>query len=287
MAVFPARSDEPWTLIIRPHRPWLDLRLAELWRYRDLVALFVWRDFVATYKQTILGPLWHVIQPLLTTLTLTLVFGRIAGLSTDGSPQFPFYLSGTIVWSYFAACVTRTSATFLTNEHIFSKVYFPRLVVPLASVLSGLVGFAIQFALFLAVLAYFVLTGAPVRLGPAALLTPFFVAGMAGLGLGLGIIVSALTTRYRDLQQLVTFGVQLGMYATPVIYPLSSVPERYRWILRANPVTAFVESFRATFLGHGVIDAALLLYAVAATLLILFVGLLLFNRVETTFMDTV
>jgi lipopolysaccharide transport system permease protein len=274
-------------MVIRPQRSWFDLRLGELWRYRGLVWIFVWRDFVASYKQTALGPLWHLLQPLLTTLALTIVFGRIARLPTDGLPPFLFYLSGTVIWSYFASCVLRTSGTFIANAHVFGKVYFPRLAVPLANVLSALIAFAIQCGFFLTVAAYFHLTGRPLRPNLSILLIPAFLAMMAGLGLGLGILVSALTTRYRDLQQLVAFGVQLAMYATPVIYPLSSVPQAYRWLLRANPVAPIVEGFRFAFLGSGTIEPQHLAYSLACAVGILFVGLFLFNRVETTFMDTV
>jgi lipopolysaccharide transport system permease protein len=224
---------------------------------------------------------------LLTTLTLTIVFGRIARLPTDGHPAFLFYLAGIVVWGYFSSCILRTSGTFISNAHIFGKVYFPRLAVPVAGVLSALIGFVIQFGLFLGFLAYHAVAGSSVRPGPAAFLTPLLLAMMAGMGLGLGIIVSALTTRYRDLQQLVAFGVQLAMYATPVIYPLSSVPERYAWLIRANPVTPIVETFRAAFLGGVSIDVTPLFYSFACMLGVLFVGLILFNRVETTFMDTV
>lgn len=276
-----------WSLVIRPHRPWFELDLGELWRYRDLVRLLVWRDFVATYKQTALGPLWYLAQPLLTTLTLTLVFGRIARLPTDGVPQFLFYLSGTVIWSYFVTCVTRTSTTFIANEQVFGKVYFPRLVVPVANVLSALIGLGIQVLLFLGFLAYYHHVGTVPGLSRAALFTPLLVALMAGLGLGIGLVVSASTTRYRDLQQVVVFGVQLAMYATPVIYPLSSVPGRYRWLIWANPVTPVVETFRFAFLGRGSVDVGHLLYALACTGTILLTGLVLFKRAESTFMDTV
>jgi lipopolysaccharide transport system permease protein len=276
-----------WSLVIRSQRPWFDLSLAELWRYRDLVRLFVWRDFVATYKQTVLGPLWHIAQPLFTTLIFTLVFGRIVRLPTEGLPPFLFYLSGTVIWGYFVACVTRTATTFTANEQIFGKVYFPRLAAPLANVLSSMIGFAIQFVLFLGFVVYFRLAGAPVRPTRAALLAPLLVAAMAALGLGLGLIVAASTTRYRDLQQVVVFGVQLAIYATPVIYPLSSVPGRYRWIIWANPVTPLIESFRVAFLGRGTVDPVHLLYGVACAVAVLFGGVVLFNRVEITFMDTV
>jgi len=276
-----------WSLVIRSHRPWFELDLGELWRYRDLVRLLVWRDFVATYKQTALGPLWYLAQPLLTTLTLTLVFGRIARLPTDGVPPFLFYLSGTVIWSYFVACVTRTSTTFIANEQVFGKVYFPRLAVPLANVLSALIGLGIQVLLFLGFLAYCHNVGTVPGPSRAALLMPLLVAVMAALGLGIGLVVSASTTRYRDLQQVVVFGVQLAMYATPVIYPLSSVPGRYRWLIWANPVTPVLETFRFAFLGSGSVDVGHLLYALACTVTILLTGLVLFKRAEATFMDTV
>ncbi|MBN1148990.1 MAG: ABC transporter permease [Anaerolineales bacterium] len=280
-------DDETWTLDIQPRRGWFDLRLGELWQYRDLIRLFVWRDFVATYKQTILGPLWYLIQPLLTTITFTVIFGRVANLPTDGLPQFLFYMSGNVAWGYFSACLTSTSATFISNAHLFGKVYFPRLVTPLSIVISNLVKFAIQFGLFLAFLLYFLLNGADVRPNEWALLTPLLLLLMAGLGLGFGIIVSSLTTRYRDLQQLVGFGMSLWMYATPVIYPASSIPERYQFILQANPLTPVVEAFRYAYLGAGTVNAWTLLYSAGFMLVVLFLGLLIFNRVESTFMDTV
>jgi lipopolysaccharide transport system permease protein len=277
----------PWTMIIRPHRRWLDLRLGELWRARDLIMLFVRRDFVAIYKQTILGPLWHVIQPLLTTLTFTLIFGRIAKLSTDGIPDFLFYLSGTVIWSYFAACLTRTSNTFTVNANVFGKVYFSRLAVPVSILISSLISFAIQFVLFLGFLLWYWLAGAAVQPGVAIVLLPLLLFIMAGLGLGLGIIVSSLTTRYRDLQNLVTFGAQLLMYATPVIYPVSAVPPAYRALIQANPMTPILETFRQAFLGTGTVSMGGLIYSLVFTLVLLAAGLLLFNRVEQTFMDTV
>lgn len=279
--------DNTWTMVIRPRRNWFDLRLNELWAYRDLVALFVWRDFVAQYKQTILGPLWYLIQPVLTTVTFTLVFGRLAGLSTDGVPDFLFYMAGAVVWSYFSACLTKTANTFTGNAAIFGKVYFPRLAVPVSILFSNLIAFAIQLALFLAFLAYYMLSGAAVAPTIWLLAMPLLLLLMAGLGLGIGIIVSSLTTRYRDLQFLVAFGAQLLMYATTVIYPLSAVPEKYRWVLVANPMTPVVETFRFAFLGQGMVELLHLAYSVAFTLVVLVVGVVLFSRVEQTFMDTV
>ena len=278
---------EEWTMIIRPKRSWLDLRLGELWQARDLILLFVHRDCSAVYKQTILGPLWFIIQPLLTTLTFTIIFGRIAQLSTDGLPDFLFYLSGTVIWSYFAACLSKTSNTFTANAGLFGKVYFPRLAVPISILLSNLISFSIQLGLFVAFVIYFWLAGAAIQPNAAIFLLPVLLVMMAGLGLGFGIIVSSLTTRYRDLQQLVAFGVQLIMYATPVIYPVSSIPAAYRPWLQANPLTPIVESFRHAFLGAGVVSLGGLLYSLGFMLIVLLLGLLLFNRVEQTFMDTV
>jgi lipopolysaccharide transport system permease protein len=280
--------EEDWSLIIQPQRNWLDLRLGELWRYKDLVLLFVRRDFVAAYKQTILGPLWYLIQPLLTTLTFTVIFGAIAKLPTDGLPQFLFYLSGTVIWTYFADCLTKTSNTFVQNANLFGKVYFPRLAVPVSILISNLITFLIQFGLFIAFAAFFALRGADIH--PNWLwvaLSPALVLMMAGLGLGFGVIISALTTKYRDLRFLVTFGVQLLMYATPVIYPVSSIPEQFRWLILANPLTPIVEAFRYAFLGAGTVDPGHLLYALAFMLAAVVVGSLVFNRVEATFMDTV
>lgn len=273
--------------MICPQRGWLDLRLGELWQARELVMLFVWRDFVSAYKQTILGPLWYLIQPLLTTITFTVIFGRIANLPTDGLPQFLFYMAGTVIWGYFAACLTKTSNTFIANAGLFGKVYFPRLTVPLSILISNLVTFAIQLGLFLILLAYFALAGAAIRPNLWVLATPLLVLVMAGLGLGFGIIVSALTTRYRDLQYLVTFGVQLSMYATPVVYPLSTVSGKLRWLILANPMTPIVEGFRYAFLGAGTVDGGHLLYSATFMLVVLLIGILIFNQVERTFMDTV
>jgi lipopolysaccharide transport system permease protein len=280
-------ENENWSLVIRPKRNWFDLRLGELWQYRDLIKLFVRRDFVAVYKQTILGPLWYLIQPLLTTLVFTVIFGNIAKLPTDGLPSFLFYLSGNVIWHYFQECLNKTSQTFISNAQLFGKVYFPRLAVPVSILLSNLISFAIQFGLFLCFVAYFVLQGSEVKPNLWILITPLLLLMMAGLGLGFGIIVSALTTRYRDLRFLVTFGVQLWMYATPVIYPVSSVPEKYRFLIQANPLTPIVEAFRYAFLGAGTVNVLQLSYSFLFMLAVLMLGTLIFNRVEATFMDTV
>ena len=280
-------DDENWTTRITPHQGWMDWRLRQLWRYRDLISLFVWRDFVSVYKQTILGPAWHVIQPLLTTLTFTVIFGNIARLPTDGAPPFLFYLAGTVAWSYFSNCLVSTSKTFVGNAHLLGKVYFHRLTIPISVVISGLISFGIQFAIFLTVMAFYVATGRPIHFTGWVLLSPLFVLMLAGYGLGGGIIVSALTTRYRDLANLVAFGVQLLMYATPVIYPISAVPIKYRWVTMLNPLTPIIEGFRLGFLGVGSIGAAQLAISFAVMLVVLTVGLMLFTHVERTFMDTV
>ncbi len=282
-----APSGDEWSLVIKPQHGWFDLHLSDLWRYRDLVAMFVRRDFVSLYKQTVLGPLWFVIQPLLTTLTFTVIFGNIAQLSTDGLPKMLFYMSGITAWNYFSDCLLKTSDTFSANAGIFGKVYFPRLAVPVSIIISNLIKFGIQLGLFLGFYFYFIAKGAEIHATPALLLLPVLLLIMAALGLGSGIIVSSMTTRYRDLRYLVQFGTQLLMYSTPVIFPLSSVPEQYRWIMVANPMTAIIETFRYAFLGTGTINWGMLGYSAAVTAVILGIGIMLFNRVEKTFMDTV
>ena len=280
-------DDENWSMVIEPHRHLFDLKLGDLWRYKDLVMLFVRRDFVSVYKQTILGPLWYIIQPLLTTIIFTFIFGSIAKLPTDGLPQFLFYMSGTVVWSYFASNLTKTSDTFISNANLFGKVYFPRLAVPVSILISNLIAFGIQFALFLVFMGYFALRGTVFHPNGWVLLTPVLIFMMAGLGLGFGIIVSSLTTKYRDLRFLVQFGVALLMYATPVILPISSFPQRFRWIILANPMTPIVEAFRYAFLGAGTVSLPNLAYSFGFMLAVVFIGTVIFNRVEQTFMDTV
>ncbi len=280
--------EESWDMIIQPQRGLLDLRLGELWKYRDLVLLFVRRDFVAVYKQTILGPLWYLIQPLLTTITFTVIFGQIASLPTDGLPQFLFYMSGTVVWSYFADCLNKTSNTFVQNANLFGKVYFPRLAVPVSILLSNLITFLIQFGMFLVFVVFFALRGTPIQFNWLwVALSPILMLMMAGLGLGFGIIISSLTTKYRDLRFLVQFGVQLLMYATPVIYPVSSIPAQWQWVIQINPMTPIVEAFRFAFLGAGTVNLGHLLYSFGFMLAAAFTGAVIFNRVEQTFMDTV
>jgi lipopolysaccharide transport system permease protein len=276
-----------WDMIISPQRNLLDLRLRELWHARDLILLFVRRDFVSVYKQTILGPLWYLIQPLLTTITFTVIFGNIAKLPTDGLPQFLFYMSGTVIWTYFASCFTKTSETFVSNAHLFGKVYFPRLAVPVSILISNLIAFAIQFAFFLAFMAYFALQGTQLHPNWWMLMMPVLLLMMAGMGLGFGIIISSLTTKYRDLRFLVQFGVQLLMYITPVIYPTSAIPARFQVLMRFNPMSSVVEAFRYGFLGAGTVDLVQLAYSFGIMLVVIIVGAVMFNRVEATFMDTV
>jgi len=280
-------DDQDWSEIIEPQRGLLDLRLGELWQYRDLVMLFVRRDFVSVYKQTILGPLWFLIQPLLTTIIFTFIFGSVAKLPTDGLPQFLFYMSGTVVWFYFSDVLTKTSNTFVNNSQLFGKVYFPRMAVPVSILISSLITFAIQFAFFLAFVGFFILRGTVLQPNLWILLTPVLILIMAGLGLGFGIIISALTNKYRDLRFLVQFGVQLLMYATPVIYPASSIPDRFQWMIRANPMTSIVEAFRYGYLGAGSVNALELLYSFSFMVVTVVIGVIIFNRVEATFMDTV
>jgi lipopolysaccharide transport system permease protein len=280
---------EKWDLVIGPDKGWLDLKLKDVWLYRDLVFHFVRRDFVTFYKQTILGPLWYIIQPLLTTLVFTIVFGKIARIPTDNIPPFIFYLSGTVAWGYFADCLKETSDTFITNSKIFGKVYFPRLTVPLSVVIISLVKFGIQFLLFLGFLVYFIAGNAPVKPKPNLFifLLPLLLLQMATLGLGTGILISSMTTKYRDIKFLIGFGLQLWMYATPVVYSVSVVPERFRFFYMLNPVASIVETFRYAFLGKGVVNGADMLISWAVTILLLFLGIIIFNRVDKTFMDTV
>ena len=280
-------SERSWRLVICPRAGWFDLHLKDLWTYRDLVMMFVKRDFVAQFKQTILGPVWFVLQPLLTTIVFTIVFGNIASLSTDGLPKMLFYLSGNVVWMYFSGVLTAASNTFVGNAHLFGKVYFPRLAVPLSLAISHALKFVLQFLFLLCFVAYYRLTGASVCFTAVAWLFPLLVLLMAGQALGLGIIFSSLTTKYRDLRFLLEFGVRLLMYATPVIFPLSAIPGKWRWVLLANPMTPIIEIFRLAFLGQGVFSWWQLGYSAAFTVVSLLVGVALFNRVERTFMDTV
>lgn len=281
------QAAEQWDMEIKPQSGLMDINIAELWKYRDLLLLLVKRDFVAFYKQTILGPIWFFVQPLLTTLTYMIIFKRVAGLSTDGLPAILFYLSGVTCWMYFAESFTKTSDTFIANANIFGKVYFPRLVIPLSIIISNLIRFGIQFSLFLVVWLYFLLATDKIHPNVYILLLPFLIFLMAGLSLGLGIIFSSLTTKYRDLRFLLTFGVQLAMFATPVILPLSAMSKSYRWIIELNPITPIIEAFRFMFLGTGSFSWSQLGYSTVVTIVLVIIGVIIFNKVEKGFMDTV
>lgn len=278
---------EKWTTIIKPKTGWFDINLKELFQYKDLITMFVKRDFKTLYKQTILGPLWIIINPLLTTVMYTIVFGNIANISTDGMPQIVFYMLGTTVWTYFSTSLTKTSTTFTGNAAIFGKVYFPRLVTPISTVVSGLINFAVQFVMFLCFAIYYYIAGAPIQPNIYILLTPLLLVELAALALGFGIIISSLTTKYRDLAVLVTFGVQLWMYATPVVYPASQLGGKLKTLMMLNPVSPIVEAFRYAFLGSGEMPWTYLGISVVSTFIVMFIGVILFSRVEKTFMDTV
>lgn len=282
---------EQWDLIIKPRRSLLDVNLKELWRYRDLLTMFVRRDVVTLYKQTILGPIWFFVQPILTMFVYVVVFGNIAGIATDGIPQPLFYLAGIIIWNYFSECFIQTSDTFLQNREMFGKVYFPRLIMPLSKVVSGLIKFFIQFALFLAVYFYFIIRGVNLSVSGTLFLVPVLILLMAGLGLGFGLIFTSLTTKYRDLKFLIQFGVQLLMYATPIIYPMSELEGKMGGALQTaiffNPLAHIVEAFKHAFLGKGMVTTEGLLYTGFFTTFVLVIGVLIFNRTERNFMDTV
>ena len=278
---------ENWTTIITPKNSFFRLNLKELWQYRDLISSFVKRDFTATYKQTILGPLWFFIQPIFTTIMFLIVFGNIAKIPTDGVPQVLFYMNGIILWNYFSKCLVSTSNTFVSNAAIFKKVYFSRLTIPLSNVISALVQFLIQFALFIIIFIGYKIYSADLKLSPAIFAVPLFVLQMAVLGLGIGLIITSLTTKYRDLTHLVGFAVQLWMYATPIVYPLSMVPEKWRSIYVLNPVVPILESFKHAFFSTGMPSFAEYGISIATTAILLFVGIFIFNKVEKNFVDTV
>ena len=283
-------SNEGWTTVIKPKDKLLSVDFGELWRYRDLCSLFVRRNITTQFKQTVLGPLWYVLQPVITVVMYMVVFGNIAKIPTDGLPQPLFYLSGICLWQYFSDCLNKTSSTFVSNASIFGKVYFPRLIVPISNVISNLLRFAIQFALFLVVYAVYQIFIIPgqIHTNWYALMLPVLVAMLAGLALGFGVLFSSLTTKYRDLQLLLGYFVSLWMYATPVIYPLSTIHNNtLRFIMSLNPLTGIVEAFKYGFLGEGVFSWGLLGYSFAFMVVLLAIGVVLFNRVQRTFMDTV
>jgi len=280
--------DEKYSTLIEPKTSLLSVDFKEIWRYRDLYSMFVKRDIITQYKQTILGPAWFFIQPLLTMVMYMIVFGGIAGISTDGLPQALFYLAGILCWQYFADCLNKTSSTFTTNQNIFGKVYFPRLIVPLATVSSNLVRLFIQLFLFLVVYVYYLVVGVDVAPNWYALLFPVLVLMLAGLALGFGIIISSMTTKYRDLTILFTFVVQLWMYATPIIYPLSTITNTtVRTVMLLNPITSIVETFKYGALGIGSFSWGALGYSFGFMVVLLAVGIVVFNKVQRSFMDTV
>lgn len=278
---------ESWTTIIKPRNKLLQVDLKEIWQYRDLFTLFVKREIITQYKQTILGPAWFFIQPALTTLMYMIVFGGIAGISTDGLPQPLFYLAGIVCWQYFADCLNKTSSTFTSNQAIFGKVYFPRMIMPLSTVSSNLVRMGIQFLLFIAVYVYFLFAKVDVAPNIYILLIPVLTIMLAGLALGFGILISSMTTKYRDLTILFTFVVQLWMYATPVIYPLSTMSPKMQKIMSLNPITSIVETFKYGTLGVGTFSWASLAYSFVFMLVLLAIGIIVFNKVQRSFMDTV
>lgn len=280
-------KEQEWDMVIKPKIGWLDINIGEIWRYRDLIFMFVKRDFVTFYKQTILGPLWYIIQPLFTTIVFTIIFGRIAKIPTDDLPPFLFYMAGNVVWAYFASSLGRTSDTFNANAGIFGKVYFPRLTVPVSIVIVNFLQFFIQLVLFLGFYIYFFMNGSPLNPTVWVFTLPVLLIQMAILGLGVGILISSLTTKYKDLRFAMGFLVQLWMYATPVIYPLSQVPEWVRPYYVINPMVSVVECFRFGFFGSGSIQWQYVCISWIVTIIILVCGLLMFNRIEKTFMDTV
>ena len=284
-----SRKNNEWDIVIRPHKKWLDLDLKGIWKYRVLFRQFVKRDIVTVYKQTVLGPLWFVIQPLLTTIMYMFVFGGLAGISTDGVPQPLFYMAGITLWNYFSSCFNSCSNVFGVNANVFGKVYFPRLVVPLATVTSNIVRLSIQMGLFLIVYAYYLIfNNAPVHPNIYLLLTPVLIALNAALALGFGVLFSSLTTKYRDLTFLLSFIVQLWMYATPVIYPLSTIEDpRLKMLMQANPLTSIMETFKFGMLGVGEFSWTALGYTAGFAVFILALGIIVFNKIQRTFMDTV
>ena len=279
-----------WDIIIQPNTKLFSLNLTEVWRYKDLLYMYVKRDIVTLYKQTILGPLWYIIQPLMTTIMFMFVFGGIAGISTDGLPQPLFYMAGILCWNYFSECLTRCADTFNANQNVFGKVYFPRLVVPLSIAISSLLKMAIQFALFIAIYLFYIFQGYSPQITWYILLFPLLIIMLAGLGLGFGLLISSMTTKYRDLKFLVSFGVQLWMYITPVIYPLSVLKNNYPqyvWAIVINPLTAVIETFKIGFLGQGTFSWTYLIYSIIFTIFIMTWGIVTFNKVQRSFMDTI
>ena len=281
------KEQQIWTEEIKSQNTLFSINLREVWHYRDLLLMLVKRDYVTFYKQTILGPIWFFVQPILTTLIYVILFGQVAKLSTDGLPQMAFYLSGVTIWSYFSDVLNKTAIVFQTNASIFGKVYFPRLIMPLSIVISGLMKFLIQFTLFVCVVLYFTFIKESIQPNFWILATPFLLFLMAAFALGLGMIFSSMTTKYKDLTMLLSFGVQLFMYVTPVVYTVTSIPSQYKFIVRYNPLTSIFECFRYGYLGAGHFQPLTLVYSAISIFILLAVGVLIFNKVEKSFMDTV
>lgn len=283
-------KDDDWDIVIKPKEKGIHLHLKEVWRYKDLLYLYVKRDFISTYKQTILGPLWFFIQPIFSTLIFTLVFGGIAQISTDGLPPMLFYMAGVLCWNYFTDCLGRSSGTFMGNAGVFSKVYFPRLVVPIAGLVSAVLKMFIQLLLFFSIYIYFLFQGSPIGVNSSVLLFPLLVTMMAGIGFGIGIIISSVTIKYRDLNILFSFAIGLMMYITPVIYPLSAIPAKYsalKWVIQLNPLSSIFEAFRFGMLGTGDLSWGGLLYSSIFTVVVVLIGIVTFNKVERRFVDIV
>lgn len=283
-------KDDEWDIVIKPKEKGLHLHLKEVWKYRDLLYLYVKRDFISAYKQTILGPLWFFIQPIFSTLIYTIVFGGIAQISTDGLPPMLFYMAGILCWNFFSDCLGRSSGTFSTNAGVFSKVYFPRLVAPIAGLASATLKMFIQLLLFFSIYIYFLYEGSPIGVNIYILLFPVLIIMMAGIGFGIGIIISSITIKYRDLNILFSFAIGLMMYITPIIYPLSAIPAKYasfKWIIQLNPLSSIVEAFRYGMLGTGELSWGGLLYSGVFTLIIVLIGIVVFNKVERRFVDIV
>jgi lipopolysaccharide transport system permease protein len=280
-------QSQNWTEEIKSNSSLLSVNVQEIWHYRDLIYMLVKRDFITFYKQTILGPIWFFVQPILTSVIYLVLFGQVAKLSTDGLPQLAFYLSGITIWNYFSESLSKTSTVFRDNSGVFGKVYFPRLIMPLAIVVSGLMKFSIQFALFISVVLYYTFVQQTITPNIWVLATPYLILLMAAFALGLGMIFSSLTTKYKDLTFLLSFGIQLAMYATPVVYPISALPLNYRWMVEMNPLTGIFECFRYGYLGSGHFDPMSLVYSTICIFILFLLGVLIFNKVEKSFMDTV
>jgi lipopolysaccharide transport system permease protein len=278
---------EEWTMEIKANPGLFDLNFKEVWQYRDLIALIVRRDFVSAYKQTVLGPLWHFAEPMVTTLTYAFIFGGIVNMSTDGLPRILFYLSGIMLWTYFSNTLLSTSSTFNNNAHLFGKVYFPRLIMPITTTISGIIAFAMQFLLFLMLLLFYYVQGVNIQTSLYVLLTPVLVLIIAGTGLGLGMILSSITNKYRDIAKLVSVSMRLLMFATPVIYPFSKVPDKYKPIIMLNPMTSIVESFRYFWLGTSTFSWNNLLYSFVFMVVVLLIGIVAFNRIQKNAMDSI